>query len=547
MIKYLTLENDVGKRFTVAYSTLSFSSTGVPINDNYPNDLDFDFNSASDLYNRYPAAYEFTGVTYYGVGFNGNLLNKFREKGFTDIRAFEDDFPNLGLHTYKVLQNGIWKEIKVRVEYSTMRLKNANGTSLVDNLNTSVGFIVGQNIDWEYTAPATSQVVMPLNVYLENGSPISPPTLMMYSAPIGGGAFFRFANYHYTDPLNVYNALYAGLSDSPYQGTPDSGEDGGGGLYDSESDPIPLPELPPTLNGTNSFTTLWIPTTEQLNAIGKWFWTDNILEVIKKLFADIVSAVLSLHVVPLSINNFNTAIFSVAGATSNIPTRYVTNQFYELDCGSLTIDKYYGSALDNSPHTSYLLYLPFIGAVSIDTDEIVGKTINVRYRIDIVTGGIVCYVLINNNVFYTYTSGCSLSIPISSANYGDMMLRLLGNAADSAAIIAKNGLSAPVAIGAGVQLAMNVMNAKPTIAHSGTVSEAYGWLGVPTPYLTIKRPRLSLPKDYQTFNGFPSNITAKLGDLKGYTVVEQIHIENTNLLEEEITMIEASLKGGVIL
>lgn len=547
MLKHLTVENIEGRRFSIAYSTQNFYSTGVPLSDNAPTSLDP--SSFSELASDYPLSAEFRNITYY-VLTESSKENAINRLGFTDVRLIYDDFPadTFPLKESKVLINGVWTPFYFETNVSNDGLL----VSIVAHDKPQYPFNSGSfiGINARYSNLQSFSYVMGCLINMVSAVYSIAPTCVLVDAAgatIGGISRFHYSAPHYVGVENIYTWFFESRDNNPYDGVPDSSEDGGGGTYDNDSDPIPLPEMPPTLNGSNSFTTLWIPTTAQLNAIGEWFWTDDILTNIKKLFADIVSAVLSLHSIPITIDEFNTAIFNVAGATSTIECRYITNQFYDFDCGSLTIEKYYGSALDQSPHTSYLLYLPFVGSVSIDTDEIVGKTISIRYRIDVVTGGFICYVLINNNVFYTYTGSCSISIPISSANYGDMLLRLLGNAADSVSLVAKNGLSAPVAIGAGAQLALNVMNAKPSISHSGTLSEAYGWLGVTTPYLVIKRPRLSMPKNYQAFGGFPSNMTAKLGDLKGFTVVEQIHIENTNLLEEEIQMVENLLKAGVIL
>ena len=44
-----------------------------------------------------------------------------------------------------------------------------------------------------------------------------------------------------------------------------------------------------------------------------------------------------------------------------------------------------------------------------------------------------------------------------------------------------------------------------------------------------------------------SRITAKLGDLTGFTVVEEIHLEHISATDDEKKLIENALKSGVIL
>ena len=48
------------------------------------------------------------------------------------------------------------------------------------------------------------------------------------------------------------------------------------------------------------------------------------------------------------------------------------------------------------------------------------------------------------------------------------------------------------------------------------------------------------------FIGYPSLITVQLTELKGYTEVQSIHLENIPATQEELAEIESLLEGGVI-
>ena len=105
-------------------------------------------------------------------------------------------------------------------------------------------------------------------------------------------------------------------------------------------------------------------------------------------------------------------------------------------------------------------------------------------------------------------------------------------------------MSAPMAIGQIASTAVNTM--KPSIEKSGSMGGTGGMLGVQKPYLIISRPRQALPSNQNTFSGYPSFITEKLGDLSGYTEIDSIHLENVPATEPELSEIESLLKGGVI-
>lgn len=88
---------------------------------------------------------------------------------------------------------------------------------------------------------------------------------------------------------------------------------------------------------------------------------------------------------------------------------------------------------------------------------------------------------------------------------------------------------------------------KPSIEKSGAMGGTGGLLGIQTPYLILTRPRQALPNNQNVFMGYPSFITETLESIKGYTEIENIHLENIPATEEELSEIESLLKNGVIL
>jgi hypothetical protein len=72
-------------------------------------------------------------------------------------------------------------------------------------------------------------------------------------------------------------------------------------------------------------------------------------------------------------------------------------------------------------------------------------------------------------------------------------------------------------------------------------------MSIQTPYIIIERPNLSVPYNVQNFVGQTSNMTSRLGNIKGFTMVEYIHLHDVAATSDEIKEIEALLKEGVIL
>lgn len=60
-------------------------------------------------------------------------------------------------------------------------------------------------------------------------------------------------------------------------------------------------------------------------------------------------------------------------------------------------------------------------------------------------------------------------------------------------------------------------------------------------------PNLSLPDNYGHYYGYPCNMTLKLGELSGFTVVSDCHLDGFRCTKSELDEIERLLKQGVVL
>ena len=92
-----------------------------------------------------------------------------------------------------------------------------------------------------------------------------------------------------------------------------------------------------------------------------------------------------------------------------------------------------------------------------------------------------------------------------------------------------------------------VVGSKGFYQHAGAMSGSPGFLGVRYPYIIIKRPEQIIPRMYGKYHGFPANTSAVLGDLVGYTEVNDIRLNIPEATVDEIIECEQLLKGGVVI
>lgn len=322
----------------------------------------------------------------------------------------------------------------------------------------------------------------------------------------------------------------------------------------------PAPDVTPTpsdpdIGGAGSSATglanLYNPTLAQVKEFSRWLWgSDGLnLDQLKKLLQDPMQAIIGLHVMYATPTTGSERGIQVGYINSGVNSKIVTEQYTEIDCGTVTINEYFGDARDYSPFTQVYCYLPFIGIVELNADDVVNSTLGIKYKIDVLTGCCLAQLTVKkyglDAVLYTYTGNCAVQMPITSGNYLSTVSSLLGAVVSGAAAVATGGALAPVAIGA----AANALGggARASVAMSGSLGSNAGAMGIRKPYLIIKRVEQADANGYNEFYGYPTNRRVNLSQLSGYVRVKDINLSGTNATEEEQNEIVALLREGVIL
>lgn len=386
------------------------------------------------------------------------------------------------------------------------------------------------------------------------------------------------------DELNTFST-YLHSHGNPFEGDPftdepipddPAGSDdtsepgGGGGNYDDTSDPIDFPDLPQGGALESGSLIAHRVVSQTLEVIFTKLWDLTLINTWLKSLEDPMDAIVSLHALPVSpqvVNDPNN-IF-IGNLDMGISSPLVTSQYVVVDCGTLTLNEFWGSALDYSPYTRVEIYLPFIGVRTLKTEDVMKTTLAIKYYVDVLTGDCIAFIKCGISILYTFNGNCKMSIPLS-ARSTDALQKILvatglavaggsvavgGGAAAAAATkapqIAAAGLTSQAAnMQAGSLMlsgAANIASTKINVSRSGDVSGSVGIMGEYVPYLIIHRPVQSLAKDYNKFKGYTANLTKRLGDLSGYTEVEHINLQGIpNATADEMAEIKSLLTNGVI-
>lgn len=318
-------------------------------------------------------------------------------------------------------------------------------------------------------------------------------------------------------------------------------------------EPIPSPDDTPNDNGggiiggggVNGLWSVYNPTKEELNNLGAYLWSSNIIEILQKFLNNPMDCIISLHLIygtPTTGNNQN---IKLGYLDSGVSSKVVTEQFINIDCGSLFINEYYGDSRDYEDiYTQIECFLPFIGFVKLQSSDIINSKVNIKYVIDVLSGVITAKIYITKNgatqQLYTYSGDCSIQIPLTSSD----RTRLLSGAITGAIGGFATGGVAGAIIGAGVGSYMGGSN----ITKSGNFNGNSGALNVKKPYIIISR---KIPYDANNYNellGYPSNESILLKNCNGFTRVKECFTDNIiNASYSEKNEIKELLKNGIII
>lgn len=395
----------------------------------------------------------------------------------------------------------------------------------------------------------------------------------------------------YAGQLREYSGDY-----NPYEPGGET-EEGGGDPnrqnWDDHSDAI-VPDGLPTKGAINSgMLTVFSPTAIQVHNLVDLMFSYNFFDWLQKNLQNLEELFVSFGVVPFTVTTGATKSitflgFDISSFTHPVDLTEAAEQYYEFDMGSIALDgsdpriHASDSVFDYSPFSKLGIYLPFIGFQELNIDECRGATINLVYRVDIVSGSCVALIYLNSDkdrCIYQFSGNCLSQIPLGSVDMSGVISGsiAIATAAASAGIngavasagdavgaeqvnkgkmteaqenLGNHQRGAMVANGIGGLAAATVnsiMGMKPDYKHSGAIGSTGGLLAVKQPYIFLTTPREAIPANYQKYCGLPSNLVGTLGTFSGYTVVEDIRLNGLVATSSEVEEIYNLLKSGVII
>lgn len=354
---------------------------------------------------------------------------------------------------------------------------------------------------------------------------------------------------------------------------------------------VPVGSDTPVPSGSPGFIQVYNPTPSEFVAFGRWLWVTYADATMDTIWNNPFDGVIGAHELYATPSKDGYSTIRSGFLDSGISSIIVRQRYTQINCGSIVIPEYWGNYLDYSPYSRAYIYLPFIGIMDVDVDDIVGHSVNVLYHVDSYTGSCIAQITCARdgytNTLYQFSGDCSVEIPMAGGSQANIKAAMIAanayqNAANvSAGMSLWGGIASGIASAIGGALMPGVgstiggitsgigqaiggyassqsqkaygeaqhtaamVSQKSHVQHSGSFGGSHGAMGIKKPYIIIRRPIQKVVTNYNKLYGYPAHKMVVIGECTGYLRCREVNVQSSLATDEEKRMIEEALKSGV--
>lgn len=258
------------------------------------------------------------------------------------------------------------------------------------------------------------------------------------------------------------------------------------------------------------------------------------------------------------------AIGPFSANTVNTKGKLISSQKPPVLIGEYYVSRKYNNFMDYAPYTKITAYIPYISFVSLNVNEIMGKTIKFYAQVDFDNGLLQVWLECENVVIDSWETVIGVEISINRTNGSDWARNmylwgiksvtstggLMGSASSKSVDYGKS-------IKTGGDVGTGFIGANQHHVYHGDLGSGVNKLYNPTSIYLIYSREKPVENGYDTttgndtyasLHGLPLNKPMWLTQLNGFTKVGTIHLNGfKDALDSELSEIESLLRSGVIL
>ena len=312
--------------------------------------------------------------------------------------------------------------------------------------------------------------------------------------------------------------------------------DYGNGIWDDYSDSRGNADPASDTILQSGLIAIYNPDAGDLHQLGSFLHSTDLSDVINKMWDNPNESIISLALFPIAPDDTSPANIVLGGIDTEIASVKLNSHARKVSFGTIdlqSIGEKFGSFLDYAPHTTAVIYLPYIGQHELRINDIQNTKIKLDYTIDFLNGDICAQIQTTDKVTKTIETlhgNCAAQIPLTSSNYSQIyqsLISMVGN------ITAGNTLGA----------LNDVMGQKVSHSTIGGIGATVGMHGRLDAFLLINRPNQVLPQHYNEIKGRPLQVGGTVSQFHGHTI-GKIECQIPTATEREKDEIEQLFENG---
>lgn len=279
----------------------------------------------------------------------------------------------------------------------------------------------------------------------------------------------------------------------------------------------------------------------ELKKLGQFLWSSDFFDNVLLVNNSPIENIISLKALIGTVNTTGTSQALALGNVTTTASAIPCNESITINVGSITLPRKYNNFLDFEPYTKVQIYLPFYGCAMLDSSLVIGRTITIKYIIDVITATAKIKIIHDNKTLYEFKTTCGSDLPITSSNRASVEMGYLSSGVGMGISIASGNVLGGLA--SGLSMAQSQYHS----STSGNVSGVLNFHDSRMVTILVDRPVYTELRNFNKTHGRVCNLSKTLRDLRGFTkCAENVQIP-FNCLDEERTMIIEQLTSGVII
>ena len=290
-------------------------------------------------------------------------------------------------------------------------------------------------------------------------------------------------------------------------------------------------------------TTTYAMNESNLKAMGTKLWDASFIENIKLVNNSPIENILSVKSFPFPITGGAETTVVLGNVDMGVNGNKIPSTFIpRKTIGTFTVPKKFSGHLEwLNWHTVVTCYLPYIGFVELETKQILDKTVTLKYIYDVITGVCTACFYANNIEIAKYSGTLAIDIPITASNRAQVEAGYIRSALGALGSLAAGNLLGVAANGFGALTAHNSFTTK------GSPSPSCDGFDEQKAFIIIDYPVYQEPANFGHEYGYPCNLSLTLGNLSGFTQLQNVDVTGLAITENEREELKSLLESGIYL